>query len=82
MENPILKNLTTLDDLLLLINSYYIKGLKQDLSAKEKLITNQIFQSNIYTALYDEFIKTATNVKSKFQILQMFMWQSIIHCKI
>jgi len=61
MDDPILSNLTTFDELLLLINSYYIKGVKQVLSPKEELITNRIFESEIYNAQYDEFIKTAVN---------------------
>lgn len=60
MTDPVLKNLTTFDDLLILVNSYYIKGVKLDLSPEEKLITDQIFASKVFNDLYAEFIETAS----------------------
>lgn len=61
IEDPAIKNLTTFDELLLLVNSYYIRGTKLELSPKEELITKTIIESEAYNRLYEQFIESAVN---------------------
>ena len=60
IDDPAIKNLTTFDELLLLVNSYYIRGTKLELTPKEELITKTIIECEAYNRLYEQFIASAT----------------------
>ena len=83
MNDPVLKNLTTYEELLNLINSYYIKGIKQDLSPLETLITNQIFESEPYNDLYLEFVNETTNQEkiSDYSNADVYHWHTMVEIK-
>lgn len=73
LKDPTLGNLTNYGELHLLINSYYIRGDKFELTAKEELLTQKIFESQVYNDLYKEFVEAVTNKEKTPDLTEAFL---------
>lgn len=80
MRDPVLQNLTNYNELLHFINSHFIRGVKQDLSPKETIVADRIFESEVYNNLYDEFVQASTSQEkiADFSNLDVYHWHSLL----